>query len=331
MDITAVILAAGQGTRMKSMLPKMLHPLVGKPLILHSIDLVKGIGTRTPVVVVGHGAEDVRAAVGGAARFAVQEKQLGTGDAVKATHALLEGESGLILVLYADMPLITRATIDKLVAVAGENPGPLTMTTALMDDPHGFGRILRDSDGKITAIVEEAQASKTLLKIRELNVSLYAYRASWLWSALERIQVSPKGEYYLTDTVEMAVADGFEIASITIDNPDEAVGINNRVHLAEAEGILRRRINTAWMMTGVTLVDPATTYIEPAVQIGQDTTLLPNTSLLGKTVIGENCTIGPNVTLRDARLGCNCRVRDAVVEGQNLGDNITVEPYIYLK
>jgi bifunctional UDP-N-acetylglucosamine pyrophosphorylase / glucosamine-1-phosphate N-acetyltransferase len=332
MKVTAIILAAGHGTRMRSKLPKMLHPLAGKPLVMHALGNASLVSDDLPVVVVGYGEDAVRQAVGQAARFVVQEQQLGTGHAVMAAEDLfLSGQSDLVLVTYADMPLLKPDTLRRVIDAQRTNPGPISMLSVELPDPHGFGRVVRRPDGTVKAVVEEAQASPEILAIRELNASVFCFRSDWLWPALKRIRLSPKGEFYLTDTVELAVADGLEVRAISTDDPTEAVGINNRVHLAEAEAILRQRINTQWMLAGVTLVDPLATYIEPGVTIGQDTVIWPNTYLRGQTVIGEDCEIGPNTIIEDSQVGNACTILAALIEKSVLEDGVNMGPFAHLR
>jgi bifunctional UDP-N-acetylglucosamine pyrophosphorylase/glucosamine-1-phosphate N-acetyltransferase len=331
MRTTAVILAAGQGTRMKSSLPKVLHPLAGRPMVLHAIDLARAVSPEKPVLVVGHGAEQVQTIVGDEARFVLQEPQLGTGHAVQQTESLLRLQTDLVLVFYADMPLLRPETLRTLVETQISNPGPLTMLTVLADDPRGFGRILRNSNGSVVAIIEEAQATPEQRLIRELNAGAYCFRADWLWEALKRVPLSPKGEYYLTDTVGLAAADGLEVRALTLEDSQEAIGINTRLHLAEAEAILRRRINERHMLSGVTMIDPLSTFIEADVQIGRDTVIWPNTYLQGKTVIGESCVIGPNTIVRDTQIGNACRVLMSVLEGALLEDEVDMGPFARLR
>ncbi len=331
MKTISIILAAGQGTRMRSNLPKVLHPLGGKPMVQYALRAVAGLSEEAPIVVIGHGAEQVRQTVGEAARFVLQAEQLGTGHAVLAAEGLAAGQSDLVLVTSADMPLLRHETLRRLVETQSQNPGPITMLTMTADDSHGFGRIVRAPDGSVQAIVEEAQCTPELLAIREYNVGAYCFRADWLWSALHRVPLSPKGEYYLTDTVGIAVKEGLPVLALTISDNDEALGINTRVHLAEAEAVLRRRINTEWMLAGVTLVDPASTYIGPDVQIGQDTVVQPNTFLRGKTVIGSGCVIGPNSILEDATVGNSCKVLASVLEKAVLEDHVEMGPFCRLR
>lgn len=331
MEITALILAAGQGTRMKSALPKVLHPLCGKPLIEHSMSIVSGLGTARPVVVIGHGAEAVQKTLGDRVRFVTQMEQLGTANAVQAAEAELAGKTDLVIVVSADMPLLTGRTIQRMAAVQQKNAGPFTMLTVHLKDSHGFGRVKRGADGGALAIVEEAQCTPEQLAMTELNVGAYCFRSNWLWDALRKIKKSPKGEYYLTDTLEIAVSAGLHVEALALDDPTEAIGINNRVHLAEAEAVMRKRINTAWMMEGVTMMDPASTYIEADVKIGRDTIIFPNTWIRGKTTIGENCEIGPNAIIQETRIGSGCTVLAAVMEYAEMDDGSEIGPFGHLR
>jgi bifunctional UDP-N-acetylglucosamine pyrophosphorylase / glucosamine-1-phosphate N-acetyltransferase len=329
--ISAVILAAGQGTRMRSNLPKVLHPLSGRPLIQYSLDAVQGLTTNPPVVVIGHGADTVRQVVGKTARFVVQQPQLGTGHAVMSAEQLLLNEADLLIVTTADMPLIRPETLKQLVGAQISNNGPITMLTGFADDPHGFGRIVRAADGSVQAIVEEAAATPAQLAIHELNLSIYCFEAKWLWGALKRVKVSAKGEYYLTDVVAIAREDGRQVKAIVLLDINEAIGINTRVHLAEAEALLRQRINRQWMEFGVTITDPASTYIGPSVRIGRDTTIGPNTHLRGETVIGEETTIGPNCIFEDAKIGSHCTILASVIEKAVVEDRVSMGPFAHLR
>jgi bifunctional UDP-N-acetylglucosamine pyrophosphorylase/glucosamine-1-phosphate N-acetyltransferase len=329
--ISAVILAAGQGTRMRSSLPKVLHPLSGRPLIQYSLDAVKGLTDNPPVVVIGHGADSVRKAVGDAARFVVQQPQLGTAHAVMSAEQLLNDEADFLIVTTADMPLIRAETLKALVDMQLANSGPITMLTGFADDPHGFGRIVRAEDNSVQAIVEEAACTPAQLRIHELNLSIYCFDAKWLWGALKRIKVSAKGEYYLTDVVAIAREDNLTVNAISLEDFNEAIGINTRVHLSEAEAILRERVNRQWMEFGVTLIDPATTYIAPTVRIGRDTTIGPNTHLRGDTIIGEETVIGPNCIIEDSAIGNKCTVLSAVIEGAIVEDGVSMGPFAHLR
>lgn len=331
MSIASIILAAGLGKRMHSAIPKVLHPLAGKPMLLYSIEAAAGASTQPPVVVIGNGADEVRRVVGDAAQFALQTEQLGTAHAVLAAEALVKGTAELVVVITADMPLITAATLQKLAAAQARHAGPATMLTVIQDEARGFGRVLRRADDSVAEIVEEAVATPEQLRVKELNPSLYCFRSDWLWEALRRVPLSPKGEYYLTDVIGIAVQDGLAVQALPLEDPAEAMGINTRVHLAEAEALMRRRVNTAWMLAGVTIVDPQSTYIEPTVKIAADTTIQPNTHLRGATEIGSRCVIGPNTIIEDTRIGNDCTILASVLEGAVVEDHVEMGPFGHLR
>lgn len=332
MKVTAILLAAGQGTRMKSDLPKVLHPVCGRPMLWHVLEAVKMAVTEKPVVIVGHGAELVKNFVGETADCVRQEPQLGTAHAALQAESLLKGKSDYVIVVYADMPLLRGETLKNLVETQLDNPGPFSMLTVIADDPRGFGRIVRNPNGKVDAIVEEFVATPEQLNIHELNVGAYCFRSEWLWEALPHIQKSrEKGEYYLTDVVELAVKDGLAVQAVVHGDLIETIGINTRIHLAEAEAALRRRINLVHMSNGISMMDPASTYIDAGVMIGKDTLILPNTYIHGKTVIGSGNTLGPNTIIRDSRIGDRCKVLSSVMEGAELEDDIDIGPFARLR
>ncbi len=331
MKTTAVILAAGEGTRMKSAVPKVLHQLAGRPMLWYTLEAVREATGTPPVVVVGRDAEAVRQAAGEEARFVVQEERLGTGHAARQAERLLRDQGGQVLVLNADLPLMTAGTLRALIDAQQAHTGPVTLLTLHSPEPRGFGRIVRDAAGRVRAIVEEAHASPEQRAIEELNVGAYCFNGDWLWESLPLIPLSPKGEYYLTDLVEMALAADQTVQTVPLADPDEAIGINNRVHLAEAERALRTRINRQWMEAGVTMIDPLTTYIDMGVEIGPDTVIWPNTFLLDGTRVGGACRLGPNSVIRDSQLGDRCQVQASVVEHARLEDGADVGPFGHLR
>lgn len=331
MTIASIILAAGQGTRMRSKLPKVLHPLAGKPMVWYALKAVEGLSDFPPVLVVGYKAEDVRAAIGGIADYALQGEQLGTGHAVASARSKVNDKADTILVTFADMPLLTKDSLKKLIDLYKQSDCPVTMTSYIGEEGSAFGRVVRDEAGHILAIVEKVDATPEQLAIREYNVSAYCFRADWLWGALERIPISPKGEYYLTDVVGLAIEEGYMVNSLVLDDLSETVGPNNRVDLAIAEKIMRQRINEKWMLAGVTIINPEATYIGPEVEIGQDTVIQPNTHLVGKTVIGEDCEIGPDTTVESSTVGNGVRLVRSVLEFAVVEDGVTMGPFSHLR
>lgn len=335
MRTAAVIMAAGQGTRMKSELPKVLHPLMGRPMLAYVLQAAQAATSEPPVVVVGHEAEAVQAAMqavpGMQARYALQEEQLGTGHAVHQAAELLQGQTDLVLVIPSDLPLLSADTFEELVTAQQQHAGPITMLTMVADQARGFGRIVRDAGGGVLAIVEEAVATVEQRAIREVNVGAYCFRADWLWQALSAIELSPKGEYYLTDLIEIAVQDGLSVQALVLEDPAEGIGINNRVHLAEANLQMQARINRRWMLEGVTLINPQMTYIEADVQIGRDTVIWPNTYVRGDSLIGERCEIGPDTTIQSCQIGDGCRVLSSVLEYAVLEAHVEIGPFAHLR
>jgi bifunctional UDP-N-acetylglucosamine pyrophosphorylase / glucosamine-1-phosphate N-acetyltransferase len=332
MKVTAILLAAGQGTRMKSSLAKVLHPIAGKPMIWHSLAAVTHSTTEKPVVVIGYGADEVVSFLGDSAETVLQEPQLGTGHAVMQAETLLKGKTDLVVVCYADMPLLRGETLLKLVETQNKNSGPMSMLTVVAEDPRGFGRVIRKQDGTVEAVVEEYGATPEQKMIKELNVGGYCFKAEWLWDALHRIPKNPqKGEYYLTDTVELAVRDNLPVQATVLEDLQEAIGINTRVHLSEVEAAMRVRINREHMLNGVTMMDPTSTYIDVGVKIGKDTTIMPNTFLQGKTEIGASNMIGPNAIIRDTKIGNHCKVLASVMEGAVLEDYVDTGPFARLR
>ena len=332
MKLSAIILAAGKGTRMQSALPKVLHKVCGVPLIHYAVQAVEELKVDKPVVVIGHGAGQVEAFLKDRVAFAVQKEQMGTGHAVLSARQAVDDRADLILVTSGDMPLLTSRTLKMLVDLQTNNHGPLSMLTVLSENSRGFGRVVRTPDGgSVQAVIEEAQASPEVLALRELNVGAYCFQANWLWQALQRIPLSPKGEYYLTDIVDLAVAENLNVAALTVSDQQETMGINTRIHLAEAEAIMQRRILDNLMLTGVTIINPACTYIESTVKIGQDSIIHPNSFIRGISEIGSGCEIGPNTIISDCRVGNRCVLLSVVMEKAVLEDNVDMGPFARLR
>jgi bifunctional UDP-N-acetylglucosamine pyrophosphorylase/glucosamine-1-phosphate N-acetyltransferase len=327
----AIVLAAGQGTRMRSRIPKVLHPLAGRPIIDHVLDALAGAGIERPVVVTGHGADAVDAAIAGRAEAVRQEPQRGTADAVRLALARVATDATSIVVTMGDAPLVP-AELFTTVARERESAGAaLALVAARLSDPRGYGRVVRGADGRATAIVEEADADAATLAIDEVNAGIYAFEAAWLRDAIGRVEPSSSGELYLTDLLALALADGRAACVVVAPEPSDALGINDRVALAEAEERMRRRIAEAHMRNGVTIVDPLTTRIDAGVEIGQDARIEPWTILAGDTVIAQDAVIGPQATIRDSRIGPRTIVWASVVEESTVAEDVQIGPFAHLR
>ena len=334
MTIATVILAAGFGTRMKSNRPKFLHTVAGRSLVEWSVIAGEAVSTLPPIVVVGHGREQVIDHLSDRVQYAYQDDQLGTGHAAWQAESIVRGQADTVIVIYADMPLLHGATLQKLAQLFEEAKSKgncaVAMLTIERKDPQGFGRILRNSDGHIQAIVEEADCTPEQKLIRELNPGIYCFDAEWLWENFKYVPLSAKGEYYLTDMIGIAVKQGRQVVS-TLADPDEVNGINNRVQLALAEKIMRQRIREEHMMSGVTIVDPDSTYIDDTVQIGQDVTILPGCLLQGNTTIGTCSIVGPYAQVTDSVIGNGCVITNSVIESATVANECEIGPFGHLR
>lgn len=327
----AIVLAAGQGTRMRSRIPKVLHPLAGRAMIDHVLDSLARAGVGRPVVVTGHGADAVEAAVGSHATTVRQEPQRGTADAVRIGLESLTDRVEAVLVTMGDAPLQPAELYRELLDRQRATGAPVVLLSARMPDPTGYGRIVRRPDGTAEAVVEEADADAAVRAIDEINVGTYAFDAGWLRASLGRVAASPSGEYYLTDLVALAAADGRPAAIVEAADAEDAIGINDRVALAAAEERLRRRIAERHMRNGVTIVDPSTTRIDAGVEIGQDARIEPWTILEGDSIIAQDAVIGPNAHVRDSRIGPRTRVWASVVEESSVAEDVQIGPYAHLR
>ena len=308
-NLTAVILAAGKGTRMKSKLPKVLHKVGGHPMLEHVMDAAEAAGCRDNVVVIGHGAELVRELVGDRARIALQAEQLGTGHAVLQAADTLKDFTGTVMILCGDTPLLEAEELEKFYAEHVKSGAAATVMSALMDEPFGYGRILRDANGDVAGIVEQKDASEEQKQIKEINTGNYCVEAPLLFEVLRTLgNDNAQGEYYLTDVLAKLRAMGKKVGGVITADSEMIMGVNSRRQLAEAESVMRRRIAERHMDDGVTIMDPASTFIEKSVKIAPDTVIYPNTWLQGATVIGEDCEIGPNVRLENVKVADGCRV-----------------------
>jgi bifunctional UDP-N-acetylglucosamine pyrophosphorylase/glucosamine-1-phosphate N-acetyltransferase len=322
-----IVLAAGRGTRMKSELPKVLHPVCGKPMAGHVVDAAKALLPARLAVVAGYGRALVEAAIGGeGVRFVEQTELLGTADAVKRCRAAMDG-CDEVMVLYGDAPLMTTDMLETLRAARGA--APLVFSTMFMDDPARFGRVQRDEDGRVAGIVEAADYTGPAGPA-EVNTGRYVFDARWLWAHVVRVPVSAKGEYYLTDLTMIAAAEGTP-AVTALCGDDPIVGVDDRVALARAEAILRNRLLERHMLNGVTIVDPATTYVHAGVEIAADVTILPNCYLYGSTRVAARALIGPGTTLSNAIVGEDSVVRSSVIEDSAIGARVSCGPFAHLR
>ena len=325
-----VILAAGEGKRMRSSWPKVLHQVAFKPLVQWVIDAASG-GGRT-IVVVGHGAEQVMQALGGSVLYAEQKERLGTGHAVMQTRAYFQGYNGDVLILTGDTPLITAQTIQSAYEAHLAQGNAATVLTASFENPFGYGRIVRDGSGRVCKIVEQKDATAEERAICEINSGMYFFKAGALFEALERVTPdNAQGEYYLTDTLEILLQGGLKVGAYMVEDPDDIRGINDKAQLAQAEERMRRRIVNRHLANGVTFLAPDTAYIGGEVEIGSDTVILPNTMLKGRTVIGSGCVVGPNVQIADSALADGVEVNSSVILESTVGEGTHVGPFAYIR
>ena len=331
MKVGSVILAAGMSKRMKSAKPKVIHALLGRPMLAYSIEAAQTVSDVPPVVIVGYAADEVMRATTQPVTFALQREQLGTAHAVLMSEESLKGKIDLVMITSADMPLVSTETLEKLKKLQVSNSGPLSLVSIKADRSRGFGRLIRDENGSVLRIIEEKAASTEELLINEYNAGIYCVASDWLWDALHKIKKSSVGEYYLTDLLELAVSSGEKVEVLTLEDPNEAIGVNNRIHFAEIEKILRKSINEKYMLSGVTLIDPERISIEPGVVIEQDTIIHPETYIKGNTHIGKNCEIGPGTFIEDSTIGDDCTILMSVLEGALLEDHVEMGPFCRLR
>ena len=333
-DLGVILLAAGLGKRMKSGLPKVLHPLGGKPLLLHPLETARSLNPKKIAIVVGHGAQAVKQTCGdNGVTWVFQKKPLGTGHAAGCTREIFRDFSGDILILSGDVPLISQDTLLGLLRHHREKNAALTLLTAFLDQPSGYGRILRDDREELIGIVEERDAAEPEKKIKEINAGVYAVSPQFLYAALKNLNSdNQQREYYLPEIVGVAQRSGKVVRTIRVKDATEILGINTREELAFMEKTLQERINRKWMESGVTLKDPQTTYIEEGVRIGPETVIGPNTHLLGHTVVGERCRIDGNAYVTDAQLGNDVHLRFFVVLTDcRIADRAIVGPFAHLR
>lgn len=332
MNKFAIILAAGKGTRMKSALPKVLHKVAGKSMLAHVLTSVSEVDMTKNVVIVGHEADRVIATLPRGTQFVKQAEQLGTGHAVKIAADLLANEEGATLVIAGDTPLITGQTIDELFNYHFAQNATATILTAIAPNPTGYGRIVRGADETVEKIVEQKDANDFEKAITEINTGTYVFDNKALFKALGELTTdNAQGEYYLTDVIEIFKKAGQTVAAHVLDDFEESLGVNDRAALAQAEVTMRKRINHGHMVNGVTLIDPATIYIESDVTIEEETIIEPNVTIKGNTFIGKNVLITNGSRIENSEIHSNCEVRNSTVEGSKMSVGSNCGPYAHLR
>ncbi|WHY72455.1 bifunctional UDP-N-acetylglucosamine diphosphorylase/glucosamine-1-phosphate N-acetyltransferase GlmU [Fictibacillus enclensis] len=328
----AVVLAAGQGTRMKSSLYKVLHPVCGKPMVQHVVDQISQLDMKKIVTVVGHGAEKVKDQLGDASAYVLQEEQLGTAHAVMQAEETLSNEEGITLVVCGDTPLITAQTMQKLIDEHQAAGAKVSILTAKAEDPAGYGRVLRNASGTVERIVEHKDATDEEKLVQEINTGTYCFDNKSLFEALSSVNNdNSQGEYYLPDVIEIIQKQGETVAAYQTPSFDETLGVNDRVALSQAEKTMKKRINENHMRNGVTLVDPDQTYISADAVIGRDTVIYPGTMITGTSRIGDNNIIGPNSEIKDSTIGNGNTIKQSVVHDSEVGNEVNIGPFAHVR
>lgn len=331
-ELRAVILAAGKGTRMRSKLPKVLHKVGGKAMLQHVLDAADAAGAAEKIVIVGHGAELVESMVGEQGKIVLQAEQLGTGHAVMQTKDALADFTGTAMILCGDTPLLDGEELKKFYEAHVQSGAAATVLTAFMDNPFGYGRIVRDADGNVQGIVEEKDADAQQKLIKEINTGIYCLECPLMFDVLATLTCdNAQGEYYLTDVLTKLNEAGKKVGGVVTEDSDMVMGINSRRQLAEAESVMRVRILNKLMDEGVTIMDPASTFIESSVKIGRDTVIYPFSWLEGNTEIGEDCEIGPNVRLTNVEVGNGTHLQFVYGHDCKVCDEVTAGPYVHLR
>jgi bifunctional UDP-N-acetylglucosamine pyrophosphorylase/glucosamine-1-phosphate N-acetyltransferase len=332
MQLLSIVLAAGQGKRMKSKLYKVLHPVCGKPMVGHVMDVLEKIQVSRTVVIVGHGAEAVSGYLGDRAEYALQAQQLGTGHAVLQAAKLLGNEEGTTIVICGDTPLVKEETLAQMIEMHQAKQAAVTILSAELANPNGYGRIIRNAEGEVTGIVEQKDCSEAERRLREINAGTYLFDNRSLFRALANVKnENAQQEYYLTDVVGILQEEGELVLGFCTDDEAEVIGVNDRIALSEAEGYMRERIIRTHMLNGVTFIDPAHTYIDKEVIIGSDTVILPGCIMRGSTRIGEECVIGPYTEINHSQLGDRVSVKQSVLTNAVVGQESSIGPFAYLR
>lgn len=328
----AVVLAAGKGTRMKSSLYKVLHPVCGKPMVQHVVDQLNACEVDDVVTIVGHGAGKVKNQLGDRVSYAIQEEQLGTGHAVMQAESVIGNKEGTTLVVSGDTPLLTADTLISLMAHHEEMKAKATILTATADDPAGYGRVLRNDGDQVERIVEHKDATYKERRVKEINTGTYVFDNAALFDALNHVgNDNVQGEYYLPDVVEILQSRGETVSAYIAEDFHETMGVNDRIALSEAEKWMKRRINRHWMTQGVTMTDPEQTYISSDAVIGADTVIEPGCMIKGRVTIGSNCHIGPQTVVEESEVADNTVIRQSTVHHSKIGSRVNIGPFAHLR
>ena len=331
MNFKAIILAAGKGTRMKSKYPKVIHKVCGKEMVNHIIDVSKRSGVKDVVAILGHESEVVKKVLPKDTMIAMQTKQLGTGHAVKMAKEYINDED-TIVILCGDTPLIKEETLKKLFDYHIENDYTVTVLTTKVENPNGYGRVIRDKNGDLLKIVEQKDGNEQELEVNEINSGIYCFKGEMLRESLDLLDNNnAQGEYYLTDTIKILRDKGFKVGAFNGSTIEELMGVNSRVELSKAENLMRKRINEFHLLNGITIINPDNTYIEANVEIGQDTIIYPGAMLHGNTKIGNECIIGMNTSITNSIIGDGTEIINSTVKDSTVGENTTIGPYAYLR
>ncbi|WP_069840435.1 bifunctional UDP-N-acetylglucosamine diphosphorylase/glucosamine-1-phosphate N-acetyltransferase GlmU [Bacillus sp. F56] len=328
----AVVLAAGQGTRMKSKLYKVLHPVCGKPMVEHVVDEALKLSLSKLVTIVGHGAEEVKKQLGDKSEYALQAEQLGTAHAVKQAQPFLADEKGVTIVICGDTPLLTAETMEQMLKEHTQREAKATILTAVAEDPTGYGRIIRSQNGAVQKIVEHKDASEEERLVTEINTGTYCFDNEALFRAIDQVSNdNAQGEYYLPDVIEILKNEGETVAAYQTGNFQETLGVNDRVALSQAEQFMKEHINKRHMQNGVTLIDPMNTYISPDAVIGSDTVIYPGTVIKGEVQIGEDTIIGPHTEIMNSSIGSRTVIKQSVVNHSKVGNDVNIGPFAHIR
>ena len=328
-----IVIAAGRGTRLKSAVPKIFHKVCGKELIAYSVEALHEAGfSRVVVVVTPQSLDGVKAVLGDSVEYVPQDQPRGTGHALLQAASLLKGQVENIIAMGANSPLLRSTTLERLSSYHIARGGDLSLISAISNLGDGLGRIIRDEHGKVMRVVEASELEgEEVGGSIEVNSGAYCFKASWLWDNLPRIEKAAVGEFYLTSLVSMAASQGAGAETLVLEDDQEVLGVKNRLQLAQAEEAMRRRIRERWMLEGVTMVDPASVFLDTSVELGQDTVICPNSMVLGRSKIGSGCTIGPGTVVQDSVIGDGCRVIASFVEKATVEESVHIGPFSHLR